>query len=65
MRDIDAVLPMEVQEQRVSGLLQSLLVAVCLRKLVLAMQQMPPPLFPPLTPHEWLNAYTLNDSLPL
>lgn len=30
VRDIDAVLPMEVQEQRVSGLLQSLLVAVCL-----------------------------------
>lgn len=30
VRDIDSVLPMEVQEQRMSGLIQSLLVAVCL-----------------------------------
>ncbi len=33
VRDIDRVLPMEVQEQRMSGLIQSLLVAVCLREL--------------------------------
>ena len=32
VRDLDCVLPVEVQEQRVSNLLQSLLVAVCLRE---------------------------------
>ena len=32
VREIDCVLPTEVQEQRVSNLIQSLLVAVCLRK---------------------------------
>lgn len=37
VREVDQVLPMEVQEQRVSNLLQSLMVALCLGK--------------PLTPH--------------
>ena len=32
VRQIDQVLPMEVQEQRVSNLLQSLMVALCLRE---------------------------------
>ena len=32
VQDLDCVLPTEVQEQRVSGLIQSLLVAVCLRE---------------------------------
>lgn len=32
VREIDCILPTEVQEQRVSNLLQSLLVAVCLRE---------------------------------
>ena len=33
VRDLDCLLPVEVQEQRLSNLLQSLLVAVCLREL--------------------------------
>lgn len=32
VRDLEQVLPQEVQEQRLSNLIQSLLVAVCLRK---------------------------------
>ena len=41
VRDLDCVLPVEVQEQRLSNLLQSLLVAVCLR------EHSPSPLPPP------------------
>ena len=32
VRDIDQVIPIEVKEQRMSGLLQSLMIALCLRK---------------------------------
>ena len=32
VRDLEQVLPQEVQEQRLSNLIQSLLVAVCLRE---------------------------------
>ena len=32
IRDIDQVIPIEVKEQRMSGLLQSLMIALCLRK---------------------------------
>ena len=32
IRDVDQVIPMEVKEQRMSNLLQSLMVALCLRK---------------------------------
>ena len=32
IRDIDQVIPIEVKEQRMSGLLQSVMIALCLRK---------------------------------
>lgn len=52
VRDIDSVLPMEVQEQRVSGLVQSLLVAVCLRESLTTCAPCLPPASspPPCTP---------------
>ena len=54
VRDIDSVLPMEVQEQRMSGLIQSLLVAVCLREPPSPLPRLPPL---PLTCHDCLSSY--------
>ena len=62
VRDLDCVLPVEVQEQRLSNLLQSLLVAVCLREHSSSPEH-PPPIFPQSPPPGPLVSSFLHDML--